>query len=198
MRLAPVPMAFHRDAARAIDLAGDSSRTTHAAAVTVDACRYFGGLLVSAIAGATKDELLSPRHSPCGGIWSQHPLHAEIDEVAAGSFLRREPPEINGSGYVVRTLEAALWAFSRTASFRDGCLAAANLGQDADTVAAVFGQIAGAVYGEDGIPEDWRRKLARRELIEDYAERLFKLSGVIPGNGRSALTSAPNVASILP
>ena len=75
-----------------------------------------------------------------------------MDEVAAGSFLRREPPEIEGSGYVVRSLEAALWAFARGGSFREGALLAANLGHDADTTGAVFGQIAGAHYGEEGDP----------------------------------------------
>jgi hypothetical protein len=56
-----------------------------------------------------------------------------VDEVAAGSFLRREPPEIKGSGYVVRSLEAALWAFSRSMGFEEGALLAVNLGDDADT-----------------------------------------------------------------
>ena len=76
----------------------------------------------------------------------------EIAEVASGSFKVKNPPEIRGTGYVVRSLEAALWAFARSSSFEEGCLLAVNLGDDADTTGAVYGQIAGAYYGESGIP----------------------------------------------
>ena len=96
----------------------------------------------------------------------------EVAEVAAGSFTRREPPEIRGSGYVVRSLEAALWALHRTGSLQGGCAAAVNLGDDADTTGAVYGQLAGALYGEEAIPEEWRERLALRELIERLADRL--------------------------
>jgi ADP-ribosyl-[dinitrogen reductase] hydrolase len=96
-----------------------------------------------------------------------------VDEVAAGSFLRREPPEIKGSGYVVRSLEAALWAFSRSMGFEEGALLAVNLGDDADTTGAVYGQLAGAHYGVEGIPEEWRGKLALRATIEEFADGLF-------------------------
>ncbi|MFH0823748.1 MAG: ADP-ribosylglycohydrolase family protein, partial [Pseudomonadota bacterium] len=102
-------------------------------------------------------------------------LTPEIDEIACGSFKRREPPEIKGSGFVVKSLEAALWAFHRTDSFRDGCLSAVNLGNDADTTGAVFGQIAGAFYGVSGIPRSWREKLAMRETISSFADRLYDL-----------------------
>jgi hypothetical protein len=71
--------------------------------------------------------LLSPRWSPLPGPWDEEPLAPpEVDQVAAGSFRRREPPEIKGSGYVVRSLEAALWAFDRTGSFREGAMLAVN------------------------------------------------------------------------
>ena len=61
---------------------------------------------------------------------------------------------------MIHTLEAALWAFHTTDTFRDGALKVVNLGEDADTTGAVYGQIAGAFYGEDGIPAEWRAKLA--------------------------------------
>jgi ADP-ribosylglycohydrolase len=172
MRLAPVPMFFAADPRAAVERAGDSSRTTHGAATAVDACRYMAGLIVGALAGAGKDELLAPRYSPVPGLWEGRPLAPEVDEVASGSFLRREPPEIVGSGYVVRSLEAALWAFARGVSFREGALLAANLGDDADTTAAVYGQLAGAHYGEEGIPAEWRSKLALLGTIEGLADRL--------------------------
>lgn len=84
---------------------------------------------------------------------------------AAGSFTRRDPPEIRGSGYVVASLEAALWAFHRSTSFRVGAHRAVNLGDDADTTGAVYSQLAGGFYGEAGIPEAWRTRLAQADLI---------------------------------
>jgi ADP-ribosylglycohydrolase len=104
-----------------------------------------------------------------------HPLVHEIDEIASGSFKRRMPPEIRGTGYVVRSLEAALWAFYHGESFQEGCLRAVNLGDDADTTGAVYGQLAGAYYGEEGISAAWRSKIAQRRLIESIAERLLAL-----------------------
>ena len=175
MRLAPVPLFYARNPERAVERSADSSRTTHGAPNCVDACRYFGALIVGAVNGAGKEELLSERYSPAPGLWEKRPLSPEVDEVARGSFREKSPPEIRGSGYVVRSLEAALWAFHRSDSFEEGCLLAANLGDDADTTAAVYGQLAGVFYGEGGIPEGWRSKLAYRTLIESYAEKLHDL-----------------------
>lgn len=174
MRLAPVPLFFAQRLTEAIERSGESSRTTHGAQTAVDACRYFGGLIVGAIMGVSKEELLSDRYSPVQEYWQKNSLVPEIDEIAAGSFKQRKPPEIEGSGYVVRCLEAALWAFYSSQSFREGCLLAVNLGDDADTTGAVYGQLAGAHYGEDEIPEEWRQKLAQVELIKSFADALQK------------------------
>jgi ADP-ribosylglycohydrolase len=143
---------------------------------------------VGALNGASKEELLSDHYSSIPGYWSQNPLAKEIDEIASGSFKRREPPEIQGTGYVVKSLEAALWAFYRSNSFKEGCLMAVNLGDDADTTGAIYGQIAGAYYGLSGIPEPWVSKLAKKELILSLADSLFLQSKqlrdkVIPGMG---------------
>ena len=110
------------------------------------------------------------------GTWDREPLASEIDAIARGSFFRREPPEIRGSGYVVHSLEAALWAFARSESFEGGCLMAVNLGEDADTTGAIYGQIAGAYYGEQGIPAPWRRRLWDAERISMLADQLFARS----------------------
>jgi ADP-ribosylglycohydrolase len=182
MRLAPVALAFAEDPEGAIDMAGRSSRTTHGAPVAVDACRFFAGLVVGALQGRPKEELLSPRFSPVPGSWEREPLAPEVDAVACGSFRSKEPPAIRGRGYVVDCLEAALWAFDRCRTFREGCLLAANLGDDADSTAAVFGQLAGAHWGEGGIPVDWLKRLARREVIEAMANGLYELRrGPAPG-----------------
>ena len=173
MRLAPVPLFFASDPEHAIDMSGESSRTTHGAATCVDACRYFGGLILGALRGESKEILLSPGYSPVPGLWGRLILCPEIYEIAAGSFESKEPPEIVGSGYVVKSLEAALWAFRKSSTFRDGCLLAVNLGDDADTTAAIYGQIAGAHYGVDGIPATWRENIAEGPLITKLANGLW-------------------------
>jgi ADP-ribosyl-[dinitrogen reductase] hydrolase len=178
MRLAPVPMFYAGQPDQAIERSAQSSRTTHAAPAAVDACRYMGALICGALAGETKQDLLSQRYAPIPDYWEQAPLVSEIDEIACGSFKRRQPPEIKGAGYVVKSLEAALWAFYRSESYREGCLMAANLGDDADTTAAIYGQLAGAYYGLANIPLTWREKLAFYELIEGLADQLMPAPGV--------------------
>ncbi len=175
MRLAPVPMFFAAKPDLAIEQAGESSKTTHGTAMAVDACRYYAGLLVSALHGTPKDELLAPKHRP-GGVWAPEDLHPRIREIAEGSFKRKSPPEIRGTGFVVQSLEAALWAFSTTDNFRACILAAANLGDDADTTAAIAGQLAGAFYSEEGIPSDWLAKIHDRSVIEGLATALYECS----------------------
>lgn len=170
MRLAPVPLYYWRDAGEAVRRAGESSKTTHGATEAVDACRYFALLITMAVQGLPKDEILSEK------AWRGGLLAPAIARIAGGSFKQHHPPRIRGTGYVVHCLEAALWAFYRSESFREGCLLAVNLGDDADTTGAVYGQLAGAFYGERAIPLRWRAKLARRALIEDIADWLYELS----------------------
>ncbi len=86
--------------------------------------------------------------------------------MAGGSFRLRQPPEIRGSGWVVASLEAALWAFQDAADFETAVLRAVNLGDDADTTGAVCGQLAGAYWGESGIPAPWLEGLARRDMLD--------------------------------
>lgn len=173
MRLAPVPLFFANAPAEAVERSGDSSRTTHGARNCIDACRYMGALIVGAIQGADKERLLSDRYSPVPGCWQTGPLCPEIDEVARGSFKRKEPPSIRGTGYVVQSLEAALWAFHKGKDFREGALLAVNLGDDADTTGAVYGQIAGAFYGYESIPARWRSLVTQHELILRLADGLM-------------------------
>jgi len=174
MRLAPVPLFFASDPAHAIAVAADSSRTTHGAAEAVDGCRYLAALVIGALQGRSKGELLSPLFTPVASLWDAQPLAPRIHAVASGSFRRREPPAIRGTGYVVESLEAALWAFAKSTSFRDGALLAVNLGDDADTTGAVYGQLAGAYYGVEGIPAEWRTRLAKLYLLESFAARLHR------------------------
>lgn len=171
MRLAPVVMYYAEHPADAIDFAARSSRTTHAAAECLAACRLMGAYTLAGLHGWSKEDMLV---SEAFGEWLQDDqLTPHILDIYSGSYKRKEPPQIQGTGYVVESLEAALWAFHRSASFAEGALLAVNLGNDADTTGAVYGQIAGAYYGLSGIPADWAGKLALRAQISDYAGRLF-------------------------
>lgn len=156
MRLAPVPLYYYQQPELALQCAADSSRTTHGAKTAVDACVYLAGLILGALQGKNLEELLEPMFTPVPGYWQQYELSPAIEEIARGSFKHHHPPFIKGSGYVVKSLEAALWAFYNSNSFEEGCLLAVNLGDDADTTGAVYGQLAGAYYGAQGIPERWR------------------------------------------
>jgi ADP-ribosyl-[dinitrogen reductase] hydrolase len=183
MRLAPVPLFYALHPKEAIERAGDSSRTTHGARTAVDACRYFAGLIVGALRGESKERLLFPGYCPVPGYWERRPLCPAIAAIAVGSFARKEPPQIRGTGYVVECLEAALWAFAKGSSFEEGALLAVNLGDDADTTGAVYGQIAGACYGAAGIPERWQARIAHRELTREVADGLCRAAEVGEATG---------------
>ncbi len=174
MRLAPVALFFAAEPEKAIRYAALSSRTTHGAPQAVDACRYFTGLLVGALRGEPKEKLLAPFYSPVPDLWEESPLHPEVARVAAGSYAGKTEAEIRAGGYVVDTLEAVLWAFSRGENFGQAVTLAVNLGDDADTVGAVAGQLAGAYFGEAGIPAAWREGVYLRDRIVALADALYR------------------------
>lgn len=168
MRLAPIPIAYADDADLAATAGVDSSRTTHPSRECVDACAAVSRLMVAAIGGMAKADLIA--HTAHLATTVQAPA---IAQVLSGSYLRKTREEISSSGYVVHSLEAALWAFARTDSFEEGAILAVNLGDDADTVGAIYGQIAGAHYGRSGIPARWREVVYQRAMIEDLAVALL-------------------------
>lgn len=177
MKLAPVPMAYARHPHAALDRAQRTARTTHGARQATDATRYMAGLLIDTLDGQGLDAMLAdPPHEPFESVWSEWPLHKEVAAVAAGSYRSKEPPEIRGGGYAVAALEAALWAVDCNDDFRSTVLAAANLGDDADTTAAIAGQLAGAEYGVDGIPAEWRERVYLGDEIVTLADGLLELS----------------------
>lgn len=167
MRLAPIAVRYVADAQLA-HYARESSRTTHATATALDACAVMAQLMAVAIRGGGRHEVLAQ----VAQLSTDPRLHADIRRVLAGSF-RREPPDIRGTGYVVQSLEAALWALARHDDFRSGVLAAANLGEDADTTGAIFGQLAGAIWGESGIPVQWRDKILQATDMTWRADELL-------------------------
>lgn len=169
MRLAPAPMFFYPDYDAAVRFSRESSRTTHGTAECVDACRLFGSMIFKALAGEDKGAVLFEHNFREGGLGL---LSEKIQAIADGAYKDKTEDEITGSGYVVQSLEAALWCFFNTDNFRDAILKAVNLGDDADTTGAVCGQIAGAFYGEAGIPAGWLEKLAMSSEIRNLADRL--------------------------
>lgn len=171
MRLAPVPIHFHHLLTEQVEelskLAEESSLTTHASSQCRSACRYLAAVLAALIRGDDRDQVLSPEWEVLARLHGHKPLDPAILAVAQGSFRRKMPPAIRGSGWVVESLEAALWAFHSSASFEEAVLKAVNLGDDADTTGAVCGQLAGAYWGESGIPEHLRTGLGGTDMLEE-------------------------------
>jgi len=165
MRLAPVPIFYYPDIDAAAHYAAESARTTHAAPECLDASRLFARILVRALRGDTKSAVLLGDSDTFTGA-------PKIAAIARGDYRDKREAQIRGSGYVVDCLEAALWCFDHTESFADAVLLAANLGDDADTTAAVCGQVAGAFYGEEDIPAAWRARLTMGDAIGALADRL--------------------------
>lgn len=166
MRLAPIPMFFLPDLGAIERYAAESSLTTHAAPECVDACRLFGRVLGRALQGKPKREVLFADGSTFVGA-------DRIVAVARGAYKTKGEDAIRGTGYVVESLEAALWCFLTTDSFEEAILKATNLGDDADTTAAICGQVAGAYYGDAGIPARWIQKLALGSTISGLAMQLL-------------------------
>jgi ADP-ribosyl-[dinitrogen reductase] hydrolase len=165
MRLAPVALQHWNDRASLAGVAAGQSRTTHAAPQAVDACVQFAEILADAIAGEIRSEVLRDRHA--------NGASRAVCEITNGSWRGKPRTEVKSSGYVAHSLEAALWCVGRTADFRSALLLAANLADDADTTAAITGQLAGALYGRSGIPQGWLDKLAWRERLQAAGEALL-------------------------
>ena len=170
MRLAPVPIRFHGLYPEQLEelsrYAEESSLPTHASDQCLDACRYLATVLAGLFHGEARETVLDPSWKPLERLREIRLLHPLIDEVARGSFRQKQPPEIVGSGWVVKSLEAALWAFHDAGCFEEAVLKAVNLGYDSDTTGAICGQLAGAFWGESRIPGSLRSGLARMDLIE--------------------------------
>ncbi|WP_182180660.1 ADP-ribosylglycohydrolase family protein [Methylobacterium radiotolerans] len=162
MRVAPVAIRALDDAALAARIAREQSRTTHGAAEAVEACDLFVQILREAIQGAGQ-AALRPR------AWEGAP---KVQAIAEGAWRGKPRAKIRSTGYVIDTLEAALWCTDQAESFEDALVLAVNLAGDADTVGAVTGQIAGAVFGASGIPERWLTPLAWRGKLEALAAQL--------------------------
>lgn len=168
MRLAPIPIFFYPDLEKIIRYSGESSKLTHGMPESIFASRLFGEILALALAGKSKEEILfsSQIDDPnCPGI---------ISEISRGTYRSKSESEIESTFFAGKCLEAALWCFLNSDNFRDAILKAANLGGDADSTAAVCGQVAGAYYGIDSIPKHWQDALAKKDLIFSIAQQLLE------------------------
>ncbi|CAF1358294.1 unnamed protein product [Adineta steineri] len=187
MRLAPVPLFFYRYPEEAVEYSGHSGQITHGDQKAYDACRYYGALIVAAVRGYSKADLLDNEFYSKHKKWfSNKELHPDIKKIAEGSYKRPKGYDdgIRGKGYIVNALEAALWAFwSDEGSFEKGALAAVNLGDDTDTTAAIYGQLAGAYYGYQKIPQKWLKKLYAHALLVSIGEWLYSLGSQYNGAG---------------
>jgi len=165
MRLAPVALYFSANTESVASICAESSRTTHGAPEAIECCKLLGTVICNALRVGEKAVVLD--------VDDLQLREVKVVAIANGCYSRKSREEIVGSGYAVASLEAALWCFHNTENFREAILAAANLGDDADTTAAIVGQVAGAFYGENGIPAEWLGKLHMRAEIEAMADGLY-------------------------
>jgi ADP-ribosyl-[dinitrogen reductase] hydrolase len=165
MRLSAVAVRHFGDRPKLRDVAARQSRTTHAAPEAVDACVVYAEMLADAIEGRPRTEVLRARQASYSG---------KIAQIALGSWRGLPRDNVKSSGYVAHSLEASLWSVGRTASFEGAVLLAANLADDADTTAAITGQLAGALYGEAGMPAEWKAKVAWEKRITETADALVR------------------------
>lgn len=163
MRLVPVVIAYASDDRAAREYAGRSSLTTHPHPWCYCACRLFGGMLCRALGGGSKEEVLSVREGFYGEVESR------LDRAP-----KRLRSQLRSTGFVLDSLECAIWAFATTESFEEALIEAVNLGGDADTIGAITGQLAGAFYGLEAIPDRWLAPLHWRRKIETMAEQLTR------------------------
>lgn len=175
MRLAPVVIYFQDDPEAATHYAKEQSKTTHQAPECLQACQLMAEILLRALKGQSKTEVLASSDLDID-------LSPGMKSIARGEYKKKSPHEIRGTGYVVNCLEAALWCFYITENFADCVLTAANLGDDADTTAAVAGQIAGAFYQVSGIAKDWQNRVHMGSEIKYMAMRLMSKRATIPVN----------------
>lgn len=175
MRIAPlVFFMFNRQAKDRYEITRKVSSITHAHPISITACFIFIELLNLIRKGRSK----RADYAELKADFAYHKKFldqkalAKFDRILNGDITRLEEKDIKSSGYVVDTLEAAIWAFLTTKNYREAVLKAVNLGEDTDTVGAVTGALAGLHYGLQDIPEEWLDKLAKREEIRDIAIKM--------------------------
>ena len=147
-----------------------ASALTHAHDRSIMGCYIYGYCLSFLLKEATRESLIAGIKF-AGENLDYLPEFEHYKRIFDSNFEKLTIDDIKSTGYVVDTLEAALWCALTTDNYRDCVLKAVNLGDDTDTVAAVAGGLAGALYGYDAIPKEWLDTLKRRDYIEEMCER---------------------------
>ena len=178
MRISPLPLIYHQDLSQLSSSVQESSQPTHPYPLNASCCSLYCSLIASCFASPSpsKEQLASSIPHLLANI---NPRDADLasrfasyDDLSA--WERKLSASISSSGYVLDTLEAALWTFFTTDLFKEGAIKVVNLGDDADTVGAVYGGLAGAFYGFEAIPPEWIRDLVKAEVVERIAQGLVE------------------------
>ncbi|KAK2732654.1 hypothetical protein FQN55_004035 [Onygenales sp. PD_40] len=173
MRVAPIGLAYSHDLSLAVANATVSSSVTHPYPTCAECCVIYTKLIVQTLNGARKEDLAV---EIANTTFADPKVKQRLSRYASiADWENTDDSEIKSSGYVVSTLEAALWAFFTTSTFREGALDVVNLGYDADTVGAVYGGLAGAFYGMESIPTEWIDGVQKKEIVDEIASGLASL-----------------------
>lgn len=164
MRCAPLALLYYRDAERRREASLDESMLTHFDPLAGWACVALNDLVVAAMQDELRKQL--PVIAATLDDEDRRISAALLDAPVA------EPEEIHNSAFVVDSLRTALWAVLRAATFEEALCTVVNLGDDADTVGAITGALAGALHGEAAIPPRWLTALQLREPLRAVADRL--------------------------
>lgn len=166
MRILPIAMMDFPDIKDKLDLIKQVGSLTHSHRKSIIYC-YVYTTIVDLMMYETKN-IYSAIFNGYKAIKDSYGRWCEMNDRIP-DLIRLNRDEIRSSGYVVDTLEAALWCLLKTSTYEDCVLTAVNLGEDTDTVAAVAGGLAGIVYGcggKSGIPTRWINQIARKEWIQ--------------------------------
>ncbi len=175
MRLAPVPIFFHHDIQLARKYSALSSKVTHASPECLESATVMGEVIALLLRGKTKDEVMDLLGAKETISRLQCP---RVVDICRSDYRRKSRDQIKTTGYVIDSLEAALWAFDGTDTFEKGMILLGGCGGDADTVCCIFGQIAGAYYGYKAIPKRWVDALQRRDLLARTAIDLLQVAAM--------------------
>jgi ADP-ribosyl-[dinitrogen reductase] hydrolase len=173
-RVAPVVLYFFHERQQAIAHAQAAAQFSDASPLVCDSCRVLAVMMHAVLRGEPLEQVLRPMASMSEEQGLDPRLIAVIE-----SEPRQEPrPQAEPA---LQALSVVRWALATGSNFRTGALKAVQLGGDADVIGAVYGQLAGALYGQSGIPASWLERLAQRELIEELAARLLaEAPSVVP------------------
>ena len=159
---------------KSLDIVREGSVLTHAHLRSIYGCGIYSMVLWDILRGADKSQIPSAIENAAVLFDGMYPEESDHYEWAFYKKLAtKTEDEISGSGYVVNTLEAALWCLLTTNSYKECVLKAVNLGEDTDTVAAIAGGLAGALYGYDSIPQEWKDILIKRDYLESLCEKAY-------------------------